>query len=272
VIAVWYTLFKYGVFVPGVRLLLRPWVEGEENIPAEGGAILASNHLGAAEAIMLPASIRRRMTYPAKAELFRRGFPGSVLGWFLKSVGQVPLERGGGRQSAEGLRPVIEVLHKGELVGIFPEGTRSVDGRLYKGKTGVARMALAAGVPVIPVGMIGTQGVRGRLGLPTVENPGIVIGKPMDFTAYAGQADDLKVLRWITDEIMAAIQRLTGQVYVDVYGGRVKHGNLVGADVRDRIQPRPGGGPAPAVMPRVAADADTPEGRPSGGQKDTGSD
>ena len=247
----WYELFKYGFFTPIVRGVIRPWVSGAENIPAEGGAILAANHLAAAETILLPASITRRMTFPAKAELFRgdRGPVSKVLAWFLKAVGQVPMDRSGGAVSAQGLQPVIDALAGGALVGIFPEGTRSPDGRLYKGKTGVARLVVASGAPVLPVGMVGTQAERGALGVPMLKRPGIIIGEPLDFSEYRG-ATDQRTLRHITDRIMAAIQELTGQSYVDVYASRVKHGDLRGADLGDRQLDHPGEGadvPPPTV-------------------------
>ncbi|HEX2857455.1 MAG TPA: lysophospholipid acyltransferase family protein [Propionibacteriaceae bacterium] len=250
----WYELFKYGIFTPAVRGLVRPWVTGAENIPTTGGAILAANHLAAAETILLPASIRRRMTFPAKAELFRgdRGPASKVVAWFLTAVGQVPMDRSGGRASAQGLQPVVDALEAGALVGIFPEGTRSPDGRLYKGKTGVARLVVATGAPVLPVGMVGTQAVRGPLGVPVLRRPGIIIGAPLDFSQYRG-ATDQRTLRYITDRIMAAIQDLTGQQYVDVYGSRVKHGDLEGADLSDRELDHPGEG---SVAPPVPVPAE----------------
>ncbi len=255
--AMWYELFKRSIFAPYVRTAIRPWVIGAENIPPEGGAILAANHLNAAETILLPASVSRRMTFAAKAELFRgdRGPVSKLVAWFLTAVGQVPMDRSGGSASASGLQPVLAALAAGGLVGIFPEGTRSPDGRLYKGKTGVARLALASGAPVIPVGMVGTETVRGPLGIPTLSRPGIIIGRPLDFGEYRG-ARDQRTLRYVTDRIMAAIQDLTGQAYVDVYGSRVKHGDLQGVDVSDRALDHPGAGAddPPPIVP-AAPDA-----------------
>lgn len=259
----WYTFFKHALFVPYVKLFCRPEVVGEENIPQQGPAILAANHSSAGDTFLLPASIKRQMVFPAKAELFKgnRGPASKVVAWFLKAVGQVPMDRTGGRASAEGLRPVLETLGQGGLVGIFPEGTRSVDGRLYKGKTGVARMALTAGVPVLPVAMSNTELVRNRLGIPVMHHPRIVIGKPLDFSRYADQHDVNKTLRWVTDEIMAGIQELSGATYVDVYGSRVKHGDLKDADVSDRIRQRPGEG---AVVPPVTGAAEAGSTQPGG--------
>lgn len=237
----WYWFFKLALFRPVCVVAFRPWIKGEENIP-EGGAIIAGNHLSAGETFLLPAMIKRRMTYPAKAELFQgKGGPASkVVAWFLKAVGQVPMDRSGGRASATGLGPVQQTLADGGLVGIFPEGTRSVDGRLYKGKTGVARLALEGGVPVLPVGFVNTQFRKGLFGIPVMKRPGVIIGKPLDFAEYCGRADELKVLRHVTDEVMAGIQELTGQEYVDVYSSRAKFGDLKDADLTPHLRERPG--------------------------------
>ena len=244
-----YNFFKYLLVAPAARYLFGTRIEGAENIPESGGAILASNHLAAGDTFLLPAMIRRRLTFPAKAELFRgdRGLGSKVVAWFMKGIGQVPLERGGGRASLEGLGPVLQVLADGGLVGIYPEGTRSPDGRLFKGKTGVARLALASGCPVIPVGAINTQFVKNRLGMTTIRKPVIRIGKPLDFSAYAELANDRATIRWITDEVMNAIRGLTGQTYVDGYGTSVKSGAMSLDEAKSRELPRPGGGPAPKL-------------------------
>lgn len=216
-----YTLFKYLLFRPVCMAVFRPWVEGEENIPETGGVILAGNHLSAGDTFLLPAVITRRMTFPAKAELFHQKGLGAVVSWFLKAVGQVPMDRSGGRASADGLRPVYEVLENGGVVGIFPEGTRSHDGRLYRGRTGVARLALGARVPVVPVGFSDTQFVRGPFGIPVMKRPGVRIGTPLDFSASFGSTDGA-VYRQVTDAVMAAIQELTGQEYVAVYSNSAR--------------------------------------------------
>lgn len=257
-----YTLFKRLLMRPIARTF-RPWVRGEENIPATGGVILASSHLSYGETVLLPAMIRRRMTFPVKAEMFQMPGPwGRTVGWFLTAVGQVPIDRSGGRASAQGLSPVMQELENGGVIGIFPEGTRSPTGQLFKAKTGVARMALEAGVPVVPVGMVGTQFRRNRLGIPVMDHPGIIIGKPLDFSEWAGREGELKVLRHVTDEVMAAIQRLTGQEYVDVYASRVKFGDLSGADLSRFVLERPGHGrPLPPERP---APASAPGGATSG--------
>lgn len=247
-----YSLFKNLLFRPVVKYLFRARLVGEENIPATGGVILASNHLGAAETFVMPAMIQRQLTFPAKAELFRgdRGPMSKLIAWFLKNVGQVPLDRSGGRASLDGMRPVLEVLEQGGAVGVYPEGTRSPDGRLYKGKTGVARMALAAGVPVVPVAVKNTAIVK-KLGLPWVDRPVITFGKPLDFSAYAAALDDRATLRWITDEVMNAIMQLSGQQYVDAYGTSVKSGSLNKAEADARVLARPGS-PTPPALPASA--------------------
>jgi 1-acyl-sn-glycerol-3-phosphate acyltransferase len=243
-----YALFKYLFFRPVVTLLYRAKIEGEENIPTSGGVILASNHLSAGETFLIPAVIHRQLVYPAKAELFEgnRGFASKLVAWFMKAVGQVPLDRSGGRASLDGLGPVIKVLHDGGLVGIYPEGTRSPDGRLYKGKTGVARMALAAGVPVVPVGVLRTEMIK-KYGLPWMDRPVVRVGKPLDFSAYYDQSENRRVLRWVTDEVMNGIRELSGQTYVEAYGTSLKSGSLSEAEAAARIRPRPGGEPAPPV-------------------------
>ena len=243
----YYQLFKNLLFAPVVRWLFHARIEGAENVPQTGGAILASNHLAAGDTFVMPALLERQVTFPAKAELFagNRGIFSKIIAWFLKAVGQVPLDRSGGRISLDGLGPVLKVLADGGLVGIYPEGTRSPDGRLYKGRTGVARMALAAGVPVIPVAVANTAPVRTALGIPWIWQPRIVIGKPRDFSAYAALANDRDTLRWITDEVMNDIQQLSGQTYVDGYGTSVKSGSLTPADVEARVLPRPGYGTTP---------------------------
>ena len=253
-----YSLFKSLLFRPVIAGWWRPWVEGAENIPASGPALVASNHLSAGDTVALPAMIRRRMVFPAKAEAFHGRDPKSkAVAWFLKAVGMHPMERSGGRASAEGLLQVSEVLDDGDLLGIYPEGTRSPDGRLYKGKTGVARLALHSGVPVIPVAMVNTQLHKGPFGIPVMHRPGIRIGKPLDFGEYAGRENDREVLRWITDRVMAAINELSGQEYVDVYGTSVKAGNFTPEQLDAKVLARPGLG---AVKPPVLLLASANEG------------
>ncbi len=237
----WYFFFRNALFIPLTRCYLRPRVVGADNIPETGGYLLAANHLSASETYMVPSVIKRQITFPAKIELFQgnSGFWSKVVAWFMRATGQIALDRAGGRQSADAMKPVVEALRAGRLVGIFPEGTRSVDGRLYKGHTGVARMLLEADVPVIPVGMIDTQFVKGRFGLPRLRRAQIVIGTPVSFSEFVGQRHQLSTLRWVTSSIMAEIQKLTGQEYVDLYGSRVKSGELSEAEIAARVRATP---------------------------------
>jgi 1-acyl-sn-glycerol-3-phosphate acyltransferase len=245
-----YWVFKWLLFVPVVRLICRPWIEGADRIPAFGPAILVGNHVSAGDTFLLPLMIKRRLTFPAKAELFTgRGFGPRVLAWFLRNVGQLPMDRSGGRASASSMDGVTGVLRQGELLGIFPEGTRSPDGRLYKGKTGVARLVLQSGVPVVPVGMIDTELVPSRFGIPIMRRPGIRVGTPLDFIRYAGAGNDRDVLRWITDEIMGAVQDLTGQTYVDLYGSSAKDALREGRELPRPTVRRPGEGRSAPPIP-----------------------
>ena len=236
-----YTVFKNVAFRPVIKYLFGAKVVGEENIPTTGGVILASNHLDAGDTLVLPSMIKRQVTFPAKAELFagNRGPISKVVAWFLKEAGQVPLDRSGGRASLDGLAPVLQVLADGGCVGIYPEGTRSPDGRLYKGKTGVARMALAARVPVVPVAMKNSQ-LKKTAGILWIDHPVVLIGEPLDFSEYFERGEDPRVLRWVTDQVMAAIHELSGQTYVEAYGTSVKGGSLTQAEADARILERPG--------------------------------
>jgi len=219
-----YHFLKYVVLGPILKLLFRPWVEGEENLPFEGPAILASNHLSFSDSFFLPLMVPRRVTFLAKAEYFTgRGLKGWFSRLFFTSIGQVPIDRSGGRASEGALQKGLEILGKGDLLGLYPEGTRSPDGRLYRGKTGIARMALEAGVPVIPVAMINTFDIQppGQV-VPRIMRVGIRIGEPLDFSRYAGMSGDRFVLRSITDEIMYELMALSGQEYVDTYATKAK--------------------------------------------------
>lgn len=259
-----YWLFKWFLFAPVIKLLWRPWLEGAENIPKSGAALLVSNHLSYADTVVLPAMVDRRVTFPAKAELFKaKSFGGRVVSWFLRIVGMLPMDRSGGRASADSVDLVGQVLSSGEIIGIYAEGTRSPDGRLYKGKTGVARLVLGHRVPVLPVGTVGTQFVKGWFGIPSVRRPGIRIGRPLDFSAYYDQVENREVLRWVTDEIMAAIQELTGQEYVDVYATSIKSGALAGRNLEEKVLARPGlGNRVPPTTAELAAER--ADGRPEG--------
>lgn len=209
-----------------LKLAFRPWVEGLENIPAEGAAILASNHLSFSDSFFLPAILDRKVTFIAKAEYFTTpGLKGRMTAAFFKGVGQLPVDRSGARGAGEAaVKSGIDVIERGELFGIYPEGTRSPDGRLYRGKPGgLARVALATGAPVIPVAMIDTEKIQppGKV-MPKLMRPGIRIGKPLDFSRYNGMEHDRFVLRAVTDEVMYEIMKLSGQEYVDIYATAAK--------------------------------------------------
>jgi 1-acyl-sn-glycerol-3-phosphate acyltransferase len=209
---------------PLLRLVFRPEVEGRENIPPDGGALLASNHLAVADSFFLPLMLSRRVTFPAKLEYFTQpGVKGRLKRWFFTGMGQIPIDRSGGAAAQAALDTGIRLLREGHLLGIYPEGTRSPDGRLYKGKTGLARMVLEANVPVVPVAMFGTDKanpIGSKMWRP--HKIRIRIGKPMDFSRYEGLAGDRFVERSITDEIMYNLMELSGQEYVDIYAAKAK--------------------------------------------------
>ncbi len=222
-----YRLMKM-IVAPMLKIFFRPWVDGMENIPEEGPAILASNHLSFSDSFFLPALIpKRRVTFIAKSEYFTgTGIKGKLTAAFFKGVGQLPVDRSGVRGAGEAaIRSGIEVIQRGELFGVYPEGTRSPDGRLYRGKVGgLARIALATGAPVIPVAMIDTEKLQppGQVLPKFGVRPGIRIGRPMDFSRYHGMENDRFILRSVTDEVMYEIMRLSGQEYVDVYATAAK--------------------------------------------------
>ena len=215
---------KTFVLGPVVKLLFRPWVKGLDNVPAEGAAILASNHLSFSDSIFMPLMVPRPVVFLAKSEYFTgTGIKGRLTAAFFRLTNQLPMDRSGGAASAQSLNAGMEVLRNGSLMGIYPEGTRSPDARLYRGKVGVARLALQARVPVIPVAMIGTDKVQpiGKR-VPNIRRIGMIFGEPLDFSRYYGMEDDRTVQRSVTDEIMYELMRLSGQEYVDEYAAVVK--------------------------------------------------
>ncbi len=215
---------KHIVVGPLVLGIFRPWVIGLENVPKSGGAILASNHLSFIDSIFLPLVVDRNVVFLAKSEYFTgRGIKGWLTRLFFQATGQLPIDRSGGKASEASLNTGLRVLGRGELLGIYPEGTRSPDARLYRGRTGVARMVLESGVPVVPVAMIGTDEVM-PIGtrLPKVRRIGVVIGEPLDFSRFEGLESDRFVLRSVTDELVYRLRELSGQEYVDVYASSVK--------------------------------------------------
>jgi 1-acyl-sn-glycerol-3-phosphate acyltransferase len=219
-----YWFLKFVALGPLLKLIFRPQAEGVEHVPTEGPAILASNHLSYADWLFMPLVVPRKVSFVAKAEYFTS--PG-IKGWlqktFFSGTGNIPIDRTSGDAASGALLSAKRVLAEGELFGIYPEGTRSHDGKLYRGRTGIARLTLETGVPVIPVAVVGTDVVAppgkkfGRWTRPQVR-----FGAPMDFSRYAGLEGDRFILRSVTDEIMYEIMRLSGQEYVDMYATRAK--------------------------------------------------
>ena len=226
-----YWFMKNLVAGPILKTVFRPWVTGLDNIPKKGGVILAINHLSFIDSVFLPLVLDRRIFFLAKSDYFTgRGLKGWATKAFMNGTGMLPIDRSGGKASEASLNTGLKVLHDGEVLGIYPEGTRSPDGKLYRGRTGVARMILEGNVPVVPVAMIDTEKIMPQgTTIPKVQRLGIVIGEPLDFSRFAGLESDRFILRSITDEIMYELNRLSGQEYVDVYASSVK----------DRMGPRP---------------------------------
>ncbi|GAA2091129.1 lysophospholipid acyltransferase family protein [Pseudolysinimonas kribbensis] len=212
------------VVAPFLTSVFRPWTRGFENVPESGPVIFASNHLSFVDSVFLPVVLDRHVTFLAKSDYFTKPGP---FGWLQKELffglGQVPIDRSGGKASEASLNSGLGVLAEGRQLGIYPEGTRSPDGRLYRGRTGVARIVLESGARVIPVAMVDTQKIQ-PLGtrIPKVRRVGVVFGEPLDFSRFSGLEGDRFVLRSITDEIMYEISRLSGQEYVDVYASSVR--------------------------------------------------
>lgn len=222
-----YWLLKHLVAGPLLKSAFRPWVTGVENIPAKGAVILASNHLSVIDSVFLPLVIDRRVTFLAKKEYFTgKGLKGWLTRQFFLATGMLPIDRGGGAASEASLRTGLQVLSEGKALGIYPEGTRSPDARLYRGRTGIARMIMEmdAKVPVIPVAMIDTEKVM-PIGttIPRVRRIGVVIGEPIDFSRYSGMHADRFLLRSITDEVMTELHALSKQEFSDVYASTMRN-------------------------------------------------
>lgn len=214
-----------AILGPLLRLVFRPWAEGIENVPRSGPVIIASNHLSFSDHFFGPLPLPRKVVFLAKAEYFTgRGIKGLISKAFFSGVGQIPVDRSGGEASERALATGLRVLASGEVLGIYPEGTRTPDGRLFRGKTGVARLALEARVPVIPCAMVGGFEFQppGKLAPRLRIRPGVRYGRPLDFSRYYGQEANRFVLRAITDEIIYEIMRLSGQEYVDQYAQAYK--------------------------------------------------
>jgi 1-acyl-sn-glycerol-3-phosphate acyltransferase len=219
-----YWLLKHVVLGPWLRLVFRPQVEGLEHVPDEGPVIIASNHLSFADSIFMPLMVKRKVTFPAKSEYFTgRGLKGWLVKMFFVGTGQVPIDRSGGRAARVALEIGLGILRDGGIFGIYPEGTRSPDGRLYRGKTGVARLALDSGAPVVPVAMLNMDEIQppGKI-WPKLRRVRIRFGPPLDFSRYAGMAGDRFIERAVTDEIMYELMVLSGREYVDMYAQKAK--------------------------------------------------
>lgn len=204
-----------AVLTPLLRVLYRVKVEGKSHVPARGPVILAANHRSFMDSLFLPLVIRRRVTFVAKAEYF----DSKKTAWFFRGVGQIPIRREGGSASERALASATEVLEGGGVFGIYPEGTRTRDGYLHRGHTGVARLALRTGAPIVPVGMVGTDEIQATdAKLPKFfRKVTIRFGSPIPLGHYVGRQDDRIVLRQITDEVMFEVQQLSGYEYVDTY-------------------------------------------------------
>ena len=219
-----YWFMKNLVAGPLLKTVFRPWIVGLDNIPKTGGVILASNHLSFIDSIFLPLLIDRRIYFLAKSDYFTgKGIKNWAVKHFLLGTGMLPIDRSGGKASEASLNTGLDVVAKGNVLGIYPEGTRSPDGKMYRGRTGVARMILEGHVPVVPVAMVDTEKVM-PIGskIPKVRRIGVIFGEPLDFSRFEGLEGDRFILRAITDEIMYELSRISGQEYVDVYASSVK--------------------------------------------------
>ncbi|MDO4241847.1 MAG: lysophospholipid acyltransferase family protein [Microbacteriaceae bacterium] len=219
-----YWIFKHILLGPLLKTIYRPWIEGLENLPKTGPVIIVGNHLSVIDSFFMPLMIDRRVYFLAKSDYFTgKGLKGWLVRNFMQGVGQLPIDRSGGRASEASLEAGLGVLKQGRVLGIYPEGTRSPDGRLYRGRTGVARMILESGATVVPAIMVDTDkampiGVR----IPRIRRIGTILGKPLDFSRFQSMEADRFVLRSITDEIMFEIQQISKQQYVDVYASTMK--------------------------------------------------
>ncbi|GLZ03497.1 1-acyl-sn-glycerol-3-phosphate acyltransferase [Actinomadura sp. NBRC 104412] len=230
----WFWILLRIVLSPILYVVWRPRNSGMRNVPKRGPAILVSNHLSFADHFFGPLPLMRPIFFLGKAEYFTgKGIKGLISKAFMTGVGVVPVDRTGGSAAEAALETGLRILKEGKLLGIYPEGTRAPDNRLYKGKTGVARLALKSRAPVIPMAMLNTFELMpsGRPLFKLGVRPGVKFGEPMDFSRYYGHEDDPETLRKITDEIMQAIRELSGQEYVDRYAAEVK-AELAGRQAR----------------------------------------
>ncbi|MFC4909866.1 lysophospholipid acyltransferase family protein [Actinomadura gamaensis] len=211
-----YPLTKYVLLGPALRVAFRPTVSGVEHVPRSGPVILAANHLAVCDSFVVPLVVPRQVFFLGKQEYFTRpGTLGRVQAAFFRGVGAISVDRSGGRAVVAAMDASAEVLRRGGAFAIHPEGTRSPDGRLYRGRTGVGRLALRTGAPVVPIGIIGTDRVQPRgQAIPKPGRVEIRFGAPLEFS---GAERDREAVRYATDQVMQAIQKLSGQQYVDSY-------------------------------------------------------
>ena len=250
-----YWVAKYTLGV-ALYVVFRPWSRGRKNVPRRGPVILVSNHLSFADHFFGPMPLRRKVIFLAKSEYFTgKGIKGLLSRAFFSGVGQIPIDRTGGDASERALRSGLRVLAEGNVLGIYPEGTRSPDGRLYKGKTGVARLALESRASVVPCAMMDTFEFLppGSLHPQLKIRPGVIFGKPMEFSRYYGKESDRAALRAVTDEIMAEIAKLSGQEYLpELYAARAKE--LIAAANADK-----GDNPGAQTLPEKELPATLPD-------------
>ncbi len=237
----WWTKYTLGMTL---KILFRPRAWGVKNVPRRGPVIFASNHLSFSDHFFGPLPVPRKVVFLGKSDYFTgRGLKGLISKVFFTGVGVIPIDRGGGSASEQAIKTGLRVLAAGQVLGIYPEGTRSPDGRMYRGKTGVARLAIESGAPVIPVAMIDTFQFQppGTLRPDLRVRPGVRFGEPLDFSRYRGQEADAQLLRSITDEIMQAIAKLSGQQYVDIDARQAKAELAAGGPARQEGPDSPGG-------------------------------
>jgi 1-acyl-sn-glycerol-3-phosphate acyltransferase len=212
----------HTVIPPVFKAIWRPRVRGLENVPPTGPVILASNHLSFADSVVIPVVVPRKVVFLAKADYFTgTGVSGALVRAWFEGIGMLPVDRTDTKAAMDSLDTALEVLARGEAFGIYPEGTRSRDGRIYRGRTGVAHLALTAGVPVVPVGLVGTErlqpvGTR----VPRLVRVTVSFGPPLDFRGHDDGVPSGRARRRVTDEIMAAIAKLSGQTPAGVYNDR----------------------------------------------------
>lgn len=212
----------HRVVPPLLRAVWRPDVQGLENVPRTGGVILASNHLSFVDSVVIPSVVPRKVVFLAKSEYFTgTGLSGAVQRAWFEALGMLPVDRADTRSALESLDVALDVLRRGEAFGIYPEGTRSRDGRLYRGRTGAAHLALTAGVPVVPVGLRGTERIQ-PIGssLPRIVKVHVRFGAPIQAQGRYDGVPLGRARRLLTDEIMTAIQSLSGQERADGYNER----------------------------------------------------